>query len=228
VTRWSSAKDGDGCRWDSSTPHDPVTRVRLHGVGHVRVHQHRPVTGRVTTISVQREGRCYVVLACDEVPAEPLPATGAVTGIDMGVHHFLTTAKGEHTPNPRARQAHRRCPRRRPARGDGVAPGVSGTTEPPGIAVRWRRSPRCIARCAAGGEDHAHKTDLAMVTHVAGTIAAAANGFGISGVAPNVMPANIRAGQDSGYFFLQPVVDALTYAGVAGIDVVNMSFYVDP
>jgi putative transposase len=47
---------GDGCRWDS-TLHDPVTRVRLHGVGHVRVHQHRPVTGRVKTISVQREGR---------------------------------------------------------------------------------------------------------------------------------------------------------------------------
>jgi subtilisin family serine protease len=39
---------------------------------------------------------------------------------------------------------------------------------------------------------------------------------------------NIRAGQDSGFFFLQPTVDALTYAGDAGIDVVNMSFYVDP
>ena len=94
-------KDGDGCRWDC-TPHDPVTRVRLHGVGHVRVHQHRPVTGRVKTISVKREGRqWYVILACDEVPAEPLPATGAVTGIDMGIAHFLTTAKGEHKPNPR-------------------------------------------------------------------------------------------------------------------------------
>ncbi|HVV11014.1 S8 family serine peptidase [Amycolatopsis sp.] len=65
-------------------------------------------------------------------------------------------------------------------------------------------------------------------THVAGTIAASANGFGISGVAPGVTLVNIRAGQDSGYFFLQPTVDALTYAGDAGIDVVNMSFYVDP
>ncbi|TDV45467.1 S8 family serine peptidase [Actinophytocola oryzae] len=65
-------------------------------------------------------------------------------------------------------------------------------------------------------------------THVAGTIAAAANGFGISGVAPQVSIVNIRAGQDSGTFFLQPVVDALTYAGDAGLDVVNMSFYVDP
>ena len=39
---------------------------------------------------------------------------------------------------------------------------------------------------------------------------------------------NIRAGQDSGYFFLQPTVDAMTYAADNGIDVVNMSFFIDP
>ena len=39
---------------------------------------------------------------------------------------------------------------------------------------------------------------------------------------------NLRAGQDSGYFFLGPTLDALTYAGDHGIDVVNMSFYIDP
>ncbi|KQV14984.1 MULTISPECIES: RNA-guided endonuclease TnpB family protein [unclassified Kitasatospora] len=94
-------KDGDGCRWDS-TPQDPVTRVRLQGVGHVRVHQHRPVKGRVKTVSVKREGRrWYVILSCDDVPAEPLLATGATCGIDMGVVHFLTTSEGEHVPNPR-------------------------------------------------------------------------------------------------------------------------------
>ncbi len=94
-------KDGDGCRWDS-TPHDTVRRVRFQGVGHVRVHQHRPVRGRVKTVSVKREGeRWHVILACDEVPAEPLPATGAVAGIDMGVARFLTTHTGEHEPNPR-------------------------------------------------------------------------------------------------------------------------------
>ncbi|MEV4704787.1 S8 family serine peptidase [Actinoplanes sp. NPDC049316] len=65
-------------------------------------------------------------------------------------------------------------------------------------------------------------------THVAGTIAAAANGTGVSGVAPNVTLVELKGGQDSGYFFLDPVVNALTYAGDAGIDVVNMSFYVDP
>ena len=65
-------------------------------------------------------------------------------------------------------------------------------------------------------------------THVAGTIASPVNKQGIAGVAPRTELVNLRAGQDSGYFFLQPTVDALTYAGDNGIDVVNMSFYIDP
>jgi subtilisin family serine protease len=65
-------------------------------------------------------------------------------------------------------------------------------------------------------------------THVAGIIGAAMNDFGTAGVAPKVDLVNLRAGQDSGYFFLGPTLDALTYAGDNGIDVVNMSFYIDP
>jgi subtilisin family serine protease len=79
-----------------------------------------------------------------------------------------------------------------------------------------------------GCVDPVNWDDGAHGTHVAGTIAAAANGFGVSGVAPDVTIVNVRAGQDAGYFFLQPTVDALTYSGDAGLDVVNMSFYVDP
>lgn len=65
-------------------------------------------------------------------------------------------------------------------------------------------------------------------THVASTIASPRNGLGMAGVAPKVSLVNLRGGQDSGYFFLQPSVDALTYAGKHGIDVVNMSYYIDP
>ena len=65
-------------------------------------------------------------------------------------------------------------------------------------------------------------------THVASTIGAALNGIGIAGVAPKVDIVNLRAGQDSGYFFLGPTLDALTYAGDHGVDVVNMSYYIDP
>ncbi|MBE1558460.1 RNA-guided endonuclease InsQ/TnpB family protein [Nonomuraea africana] len=54
------------------------------------------------TISVKREGRrWYVVLSCDGVPAQTLPATGAVAGIDMGVASLVTTSDGRHLANPR-------------------------------------------------------------------------------------------------------------------------------
>jgi subtilisin family serine protease len=65
-------------------------------------------------------------------------------------------------------------------------------------------------------------------THVAGIVAAALNNLGVSGVAPKVQLVNIRGGQDGGFLFLQPTVDAMVYAGLVGIDVINMSFFTDP
>src|SRR6478735_261366 len=76
--------------------------------------------------------------------------------------------------------------------------------------------------------DPANVDDGGHGTHVAGIIAAARNGIGIAGVAPDAELVNVRAGQDSGFFFLFETVSALTYAGDAGLDVVNMSFYTDP
>jgi putative transposase len=100
---WDSIEwpQNGGARWDS-VPHSTVTRVYLLGVGHVRVHQHRAVKGRVKTITVKREGKhWYVILSCDDVPAEPLEPTGTAAGIDVGVASFLTTSDGAHVPNPR-------------------------------------------------------------------------------------------------------------------------------
>jgi subtilisin family serine protease len=59
-------------------------------------------------------------------------------------------------------------------------------------------------------------------------VAADDNGFGIGGVAPDARLVNLRAGQDSGYFFLYETVAALVEAGNLRLDVVNMSFYTDP
>ncbi|WP_169986107.1 RNA-guided endonuclease TnpB family protein [Microbispora sp. H10836] len=99
-------KDGDGCRWDCQPEHPAATYVRLQGIGHVRVHQHRPVRGRAKTISVKREGdRWYLILSCDDVPAQPQPATGPVVGLDMGVASLVTTSHGEHLANPRHLEA---------------------------------------------------------------------------------------------------------------------------
>lgn len=150
-------KDGDGCRWDS-TPHDPVTRLRLQGIGHVKVHQHRAVVGKVKTISVKREGaRWYVILTAEQAQPEPLATTGSVVGIDMGIANFLADSNGEFVPNPRhgrraakrleaAQQALSRCERGSKRRRKAVEK----------VATLHRKVRRQRL-------DHAHKTALGFV-----------------------------------------------------------------
>jgi putative transposase len=150
-------KVGNGCRWDSQRG-SSATRVFLKGIGHVRVNQHRAVKGHLKTISVKREcNRWYVILACDDVPAQPLPATGAVVGIDLGVASFLTTSDGSHVPNPRPLAV--TAARLAAAQGD-IARKKRGS----------KRRRKSVARTAAlhgkvrrSRLDHAHKTALALV-----------------------------------------------------------------
>jgi subtilisin family serine protease len=65
-------------------------------------------------------------------------------------------------------------------------------------------------------------------THTAGTIAAAVNGIGITGVAPNVKIAGIKSSNDDGFFFPEMVVCAFMWAATHGIDVTNNSYFADP
>ncbi|MCG5216211.1 transposase [Streptosporangium sp. KLBMP 9127] len=158
--------EGDGARWDSQPHHPAATYVRVQGVGHVRVHQHRERAGRVKTVEVKREaGRWYVILSCDDVPTVPLPATGREVGVDMGVVHFATltepvegvTDERGHIPNPRylktasgelaaAQQAYARTKR--------------GSTRRKKAAQKIGRIHRKVARQRL---DHAHKTALSLV-----------------------------------------------------------------
>jgi len=89
-------KDGDGCRWKPDTG-----RVYLQGVGHVKVTVHRRVEGRVKTVQVHRQGRCWMlILSCDQVTTRSLEPARAAVGIDLGVASFATTSDGHHLPNP--------------------------------------------------------------------------------------------------------------------------------
>ncbi|MEU9182401.1 S8 family serine peptidase [Streptomyces sp. NPDC048550] len=86
--------------------------------------------------------------------------------------------------------------------------GVADTTE-----GAWRPY--------ADGSDHG--------THVAGTIAAARNGIGISGVAPGVQVAAIKVSEPgTSLFFTEAVVCGFMFAAEKGIEVTNNSYYVDP
>jgi subtilisin family serine protease len=65
-------------------------------------------------------------------------------------------------------------------------------------------------------------------THTAGTIAAAANGIGIVGVAPNVRIAAVKTSDNQGFFYPHMVVCAFMWAGQQQFDVVNNSYFADP
>ena len=147
----------DGCRWDS-VAHPTVTRVYLKGIGHVRVHQHRAVQGRIKTITAKQElGRWYVVLSCDDVPAEPMEPTGAAVGIDMGLAHFLTTSDGKHVPNPRPQAA----------AADRLAVARRSLARKKRGSNRRRKAVRGVAALHAKVRrtrlDYAHKTALGLI-----------------------------------------------------------------
>src|SRR2546422_5761742 len=79
-----------------------------------------------------------------------------------------------------------------------------------------------VPGAVAANDDNGHGT------HTAGTIAAAANGIGIVGVAPNVRIAGIKAGNAAGFFFPEAVVCAFVWAGTHGFNVTNNSYFADP
>jgi subtilisin family serine protease len=93
--------------------------------------------------------------------------------------------------------------------------------------IDFSRSVSCesgapVTAPAAWDDHHGHGT------HTAGTIAAASNGFGITGVAPNVKLAGIKSSNDDGYFFTHMVVCSFMWAAEHQIDVTNNSYFMDP
>jgi putative transposase len=157
---WDSIEwpaDKGGARWDS-IPHPEVTRVYLAGIGHVRVHQHRAVKGRVKTITAKREGkRWYVVLSCDDVPADPLEPTGTAAGVDLGIASFLTISDGTHFPNLRHLAA--TAGRLAAAQRDLVRKKRGGSRRKKAAA----RVAELHGKVHRQRLDHAHKTALALV-----------------------------------------------------------------
>ena len=87
-------------------------------------------------------------------------------------------------------------------------------------------SANCVSGAPVAGL--AAQDDNGHGTHTAGTMVAAANGFGIVGVAPNVHLAAIKAGDAAGFFFPEAVVCAFVWAGTHHVDVTNNSYFADP
>lgn len=76
-------------------------RLKLYGIGRVRVRWHRPVEGEIKTVRiVHKAGRWYACFACEVEATEPLPAGGRAVGIDVGISALLTTSDGEKVAHP--------------------------------------------------------------------------------------------------------------------------------
>src|SRR5262249_41243050 len=94
---------GNGARLDNGF-------LVLSRIGRVAVRLSRPLEGTPKTVTISREADgWYAIISCAEVPAQPLPATGRETGIDLGLKVFLITADGDQVENPRpSRKAEKR------------------------------------------------------------------------------------------------------------------------
>ncbi|MEU1022540.1 S8 family serine peptidase [Streptomyces sp. NPDC005904] len=73
----------------------------------------------------------------------------------------------------------------------------------------------------------AQESDHGM--HVAGSIAAAKNGTGITGIAPGVKVASLKVAEPAtGLYYTEAVVCGFVWAAEHGVDVTNNSYYTDP
>jgi putative transposase len=77
-------------------------KLRLSKIGEVRIKLHRPIEGKIKTLTITRSttGKWF---ACFSVEVEPEIATPncEAVGIDVGLTHFATLSTGEQIANPR-------------------------------------------------------------------------------------------------------------------------------
>jgi putative transposase len=87
-----------GCKLDPE-----ARRLRLHGVGLVKIILHRPLAGTPKTATITRSstGKWYVCFSCECAEPSPLPATGRQVGIDVGLKTFAALSTGAAVANPR-------------------------------------------------------------------------------------------------------------------------------
>lgn len=76
-------------------------RLTLSKIGTLGVKLHRPVGGKVKTVTIKREGRQWYVCFAVEYEVETPVHSGAVIGIDLGLEHFANLSNGEQVDNPR-------------------------------------------------------------------------------------------------------------------------------
>ncbi len=117
--RFRSARRYDSLTFSGKTHWIIAGRVALFGVGQIKLKLHRPLEGKVKTVTVKRNAGRWFVCFANEVNTEALPRSGAAIGVDVGLTSFAMLSTGEAVSNPRyfaSGQARLRLAQRRVAR----------------------------------------------------------------------------------------------------------------
>lgn len=77
------------------------SHIKLPKLGLVKCKVSKRVEGRIlsATVSQNPSGKYFVAINCTDVELEPLPKTGAVVGVDLGIKALATTSDGTEYPN---------------------------------------------------------------------------------------------------------------------------------
>jgi putative transposase len=75
--------------------------IKLPKLGLIKCKVSKQIEGRIlnATVSQNPSGKYFVSVCCTDVEVEPLPSTGAVVGVDLGLHDFAITSDGIKHPN---------------------------------------------------------------------------------------------------------------------------------
>ncbi len=106
--------------------------------------------------------------------------------------------------------------------------GISSSHPDLTTQIDRSRSASCVGGTADRTEAAWNPTTSDHGTHVAGTIAAALNGVGVTGVAPGVKVASVKVVDDEGYIYPEAAVCGFLWAADHGIQVTNNSYFIDP
>ncbi|MDT3399814.1 S8 family serine peptidase [Streptomyces sp. B1866] len=185
------------------------------------------------------------VVSAGATRTAPLPAQATT---DVGTPHLLSArerraatgraAAGQDPLEPlqwdlpaiKADKAHEKTLGSRDVTVAVIDTGVDDTH--PDIAPNFDRA--ASVNCVTGKPDTADgawrptQEESPHGTHVAGEIAAAKNGVGVTGVAPGVKVSGIKVSTTAGFFYTEAVVCGFVWAAEHGVDVTNNSYYTDP
>jgi putative transposase len=116
-------------------------RLYISKIGSVKVRLHRPMEGRVKTLTIvnRRSGKWFVQFSCilEDEGRRSSDGGRPEIGIDLGVRHFITTSSGERIeappPTDRERRKHSRLQRKI----DRKPPGSHNRTKARITFARW-------------------------------------------------------------------------------------------